>query len=281
MGINLIETFETEISNTHVAAIGGQLGLAPEVTAAAFAKMKPIILAALIRLGSQADGVPIVERLLDHADPEGGLLERVPEMLSSGSAEPLMVVGKPVLHSLFGDSLQPVVSSLASDAGVKQGAMEGLLAMLVPIVLGVVGKQKTSLRLDAGGLQKMLKSQKLPSIGEVSAGPTETSAVDPEAAANPVNRVSRPMPSSGLGKTVLLAVAVFVLFFFGVFRFLTGGSYPGGFQKDSGAAPVQESAVLSGIPDPIPTDPIPANPAVAGDGGTELSGIEEPAKEQP
>lgn len=303
MGINLIEAFETEISDAQVAALGGQLGLAPDVTAAAFAKMKPIILAALIRLGSQTDGGPVVARLLDQADPEGGLLDRVPEMLSSGSAEPLMVVGGPVLRSLFGDAFAPVVSSLASDTGVKQGAMEGLLAMLVPIVLGVVGKQKASLRLDASGLQKMLKSQKVASIGDVSAGPTERSEVAPREAANPVEHVSRTTASSGLGKTILLAAAVFALFFYGVFRFLNGGNFPGGFQKDGGAASVQETPLppLSPLPplpplgavpaDPI-TDgpvgdgpvgdgPISTEPAGAGDSGAEPLDMEEPTKDQP
>jgi hypothetical protein len=255
MGISLIETFDAAISDAHVEALGGQLGIAPDVTAAAFAKMKPIILAALIRLGSQTDGGSMVERLLNQADPDGGLLDGVPEMLSSGSAETLMVVGRPVLQSLFGETFQPVVASLASDAGVKRGAMEGLLTMLVPIILSVVGKQKKSLRLDASGLQKLLKSQKVLTIGDVSTGPTETSEVDPGATASPVHRVSRPTSSSGLGKTVVLAVAVFALFFYGVFKFLTGGGYPGGFQKDGAAAPVRESPVISNALDPATTDP--------------------------
>jgi hypothetical protein len=260
MGLNLLETLESEISDAQVAALGGQLGLPPNVTVAAFGKIKPIVLAALVRHESVADGGTVVARLLEQADPEGVLLESVSDMLASGSAEPLMVVGKPVLQALFGEALQSVVSSLAADARVKEGAMEGLLTMLVPIVLAVIGQQKKSRRLDASGLQKMLRAQKLQAIDGVASGQNEPGQRTTGAGTN--DQISRVTPSSGLGKTILLAVAVFALFFFGVFRFINGGSFPGGVQTEPRVSPVEAQPAGGDTQNPVLEGSVPAEPVL-------------------
>jgi hypothetical protein len=69
--------------------------------------------------------------------------------------------GTKALGGLFGDkALGGLTDVLGRFSGLAGGSMKSLLGMLAPLVMGVLFKQKTAQGLDAGGLGRLLASQK-------------------------------------------------------------------------------------------------------------------------
>src|SRR5262245_36383602 len=115
--------------------------------------------------------------------------------------------GEGFLSRLFGNKQRGVVDGLASSAGVSASSASKLLGLVVPMVLGFVGKQTASHNLDASGLRGFLTSQSkqlgnlLPAPLSRLFGDTETRPVfaDRRAAAVPEHKPR-------IGRWLLLAL---------------------------------------------------------------------------
>jgi hypothetical protein len=62
------------------------------------------------------------------------------------------------------------LSTLSKFTGVGEHGLSGLLGMIAPLILGVLGKQQRSLGLDASGLAGMLSGQKQNILGAMPPG---------------------------------------------------------------------------------------------------------------
>jgi len=78
--------------------------------------------------------------------------------------------GEGFLSRLFGNKQRGVVDGLASTAGVSTSSASKLLGLVLPMVLGFVGKQAASRNLDANGLSGFLASQRK-LLGDALPGP--------------------------------------------------------------------------------------------------------------
>ena len=77
--------------------------------------------------------------------------------------------GEGFLSRLFGNKQRGVVDGLASAAGVSASSASKLLGLVLPMVLGFVGKQAVSRNMDASGLRGFLTSQRR-QMGDVLPG---------------------------------------------------------------------------------------------------------------
>ena len=114
----------------------------------------PAILSELANLTSRPGGA----RLLSDAvarQPQD-MLENLKSM--AGGSGQLMNIGKSALASLFDSrTLGSLTSALSRYGGVGEGAVGSLLAMLTPMILGMLGRLVGA---GAGGLSQLLTSQK-------------------------------------------------------------------------------------------------------------------------
>src|SRR5262245_49893 len=77
--------------------------------------------------------------------------------------------GEGFLSRLFGNKQRGAVDGLASIAGVSTSSASKLLGLVLPMVLGFVGKQAVSRNMDASGLRGFLTSQRK-QMGDVLPG---------------------------------------------------------------------------------------------------------------
>lgn len=124
----------------------------------------PAILSELANLVSRPEGA----RQLSDAvakQPEN-MLESLASM--GGDSGQLINMGKSALSSLFdANTLGSLTSALSRYAGVGEGAVRSLLAMLTPVILGVLGRQAGA---GASGLVQLLTSQKDNIVGAIPPG---------------------------------------------------------------------------------------------------------------
>jgi hypothetical protein len=65
-----------------------------------------------------------------------------------------------ILKHVFGGRESKVESALAGSSGIDAGQMRQILAMLAPLVLGMLGKQQRQQGFDIGGLTDLLGGER-------------------------------------------------------------------------------------------------------------------------
>jgi hypothetical protein len=145
-------------SGNTASSIASLLGLSQDQTKRATSAAVPSLLAGLTGLASTPQGA---ERLADTISrQDSGFLDNLTGALS-GQGPRLAEQGSGLLGSLMGPGITSKLGGVLSRfTGVGEGATGKLLGMLMPIVLGFLGKQQKSMGLNAGGLANLLSGQK-------------------------------------------------------------------------------------------------------------------------
>lgn len=89
----------------------------------------------------------------------GGLLSAAGSMLG-GSATKKAVDGSGILGHVLGSRQSAVMTGIAKLTGLDQGQVQSLLAVLAPIVMSALAKQKQDENLDAQGIANALDEER-------------------------------------------------------------------------------------------------------------------------
>ena len=82
-------------------------------------------------------------------------------MLGGSNQSSLINTGTNALTSMLGGSaVSGLAGAVAKYAGIGEGASKNLLGMLGPVVMGTLGQEQKSSKLDASGLANLLSGQK-------------------------------------------------------------------------------------------------------------------------
>src|SRR6185437_9170434 len=72
-------------------------------------------------------------------------------LITRAASKPKEVGGAGLLSSIFGGRAEQVTDALASSSGVRRNSAAGILALMGPLVLSVLGREVMSRGLRAGG----------------------------------------------------------------------------------------------------------------------------------
>ena len=137
------------------------LGESPENTQSAINSVAPSLLGGLMGKASQSGGASALMNLLNDGGFDGSILNNLGGIFGGGNrTNTLMNAGSSLLSSVLGDKLGPLAGLISSASGVSSRSSNSLLSMLMPVVMGLLGKVKNEGNLDANGLQSLLMSQK-------------------------------------------------------------------------------------------------------------------------
>ena len=147
-------------SGDTLSKIASALGIGQEQAGKAVSAAVPTLLAALAGAASKPGGGADLANVL--AKQESGMLNGVSSLFSGGGAAAAASKGSNILESLLGGlgggALGQIGKVLSRFTGVNEGAINKLLGLLAPVVLGALKKQSTG--LDAAGISRMLAEQK-------------------------------------------------------------------------------------------------------------------------
>ncbi|MCF3110428.1 OmpA family protein [Niabella sp. CC-SYL272] len=151
-----------------------------------------------------------------------------------GNAD-LLSKGTSLFKGLLGDKTNSIIDSIANFAGIKSSSSGSLISMIVPLVLGLLGKHATDNHLNAGTFSSFMSSQKsnilsaLPSglgslgtvlgLNSISDGVRQTVSNVQETAAPAYNYAKETAQNAGGGAKwllplLLLAVVALALWYF-------------------------------------------------------------------
>jgi outer membrane protein OmpA-like peptidoglycan-associated protein len=134
-----------------------------ETPASTRAAVQDALPASLIGLANQASSEEGSRALLGrlqrgdypHLDPE----ELKAAVHDHEATDRIVQSNKGFMEGMFGGKLPNVVDGIAEHSGVSRSAMAKVLALVAPVVLGMIGKRAVSQNLDPGGLRNFLGEQ--------------------------------------------------------------------------------------------------------------------------
>lgn len=159
MAINLIELVKSQLGDSVLEQLGGAVGESTEHTRSAVEAGVPTILGSIVdRVSSDPDAAGMLVNALDGVDD--GIAGDFGSYIGGDTQASLQKKGGDLLGGLLGDNMGSVIDMISSFSGASKGSSSSILGMLMPLVMGVIGKQVKSQGLDLGGLVNMLGGQK-------------------------------------------------------------------------------------------------------------------------
>lgn len=137
--------------------LGRQIGADPQATGNAIEAALPMLLSGLTRNASDPGGADSLLGALRN-DHDGSVLDDLGSLLG-GTLGGRAANGAGILGHVLGDRQETAQQAVARSSGLNGAQAAQLMAMLAPIVMGVLGRAQRSQGLDAGGLSSMLRSE--------------------------------------------------------------------------------------------------------------------------
>lgn len=131
------------------------LGTDNATTSNAVSAAVPLLVAALAKNSATPEGATALAGALDR-DHDGSALNNVSSLLDGAQGG----MGQKILGHILGGRQGNITQSLGASTGLGAGKTATLLAMLAPMVLAYLGRQKREKGLDAGGLGSVLGSER-------------------------------------------------------------------------------------------------------------------------
>jgi hypothetical protein len=148
---SLVNEVLNHLDDTHIQAIASQLGVDPAQAQTAIQQAMPLLIGGLARNASTDQGAGALHAALgDHAGGDiGGILNHV--LGANGSAD-----GMSILGHIFGSRQDQASQGLGQASGIGSANAGQLLAILAPIVMGVLGNMNQRQGMSASGLGGVL-----------------------------------------------------------------------------------------------------------------------------
>jgi len=146
----------------------------------------PTLISGVMNTASTSEGSQQLVRTLDAGKYNGSALNSVAGLFSGGSStQNALTAGRGLLDSLFGPKIGGVADLIARLGGIRPESASSMLALVAPLVMHVIGHERTTIGSDAASLGGLLRSQRSLLSGLLPAGlasvlgwPTATSEAE-------------------------------------------------------------------------------------------------------
>jgi hypothetical protein len=152
---SILDAVRQQLGPDTIQQMSGALGADPGATSNAVSLALPAILAGLSQNAAQPQGAAALDTALNAHD--GSVLDNLGGLLGGGAGGG---IGGAILGHIFGGRRGTVEQGVGRTSGLNAGQVAQLMAMLAPIVMGVLGRMKQSKQLDANRLPDVLQQSR-------------------------------------------------------------------------------------------------------------------------
>jgi OmpA-OmpF porin, OOP family len=171
MAVNLIELAKGYLTPDIIRKASSFAGESESATQKAMSGIVPTLIAGLANQASTTAGAEKLSRILDTGKYDGSALNNLGTLFSGGeTTQKAITEGKDILSSLFGNKTDGLVDQIARFAGLRLGSATSLLALVVPLILNLLGRQRATIGQSPAALASLLGEQKSFLSGLLPAG---------------------------------------------------------------------------------------------------------------
>jgi hypothetical protein len=187
----LIDLVSSRMTPEVVQKLAGMAGLSTTDTKRALDAIVPTQFDGLVSMGSAEAGA---RRLLALLQEHKGSESFAQVLLAGDAMESQAKAGDALQTAVYGLDLSRRIGSVASSIGIPQGATASLMGMVMPVVVGLLGREVRERGLDAAGLVNLLRGERETVEREMPVEPVDRLDRRPALEAPPV--VASPRPAS-------------------------------------------------------------------------------------
>ena len=160
MALNILDALNNEFGDEIVGMLGKFIGEDSSKTKSALGAVFPAILGGLVNKGSSTQGASEILEMITKGGYGTDTLMGLGTAFSGGSStKDLLAAGAELLKKIFGEKVAGIVDLVAGVAGIGKNSASSLLGLVVPAVLGFLGREVKSGGLNVGGLMGLLSGQ--------------------------------------------------------------------------------------------------------------------------
>jgi outer membrane protein OmpA-like peptidoglycan-associated protein len=161
MSINLLEMLKTSIAPEIAKQASGYLGESEGSVKAAVDSIFPTLIGGLMQTGKSPEGATKLLNMINTGPSiDASMLGNLAGLFSGGERTgTLLGIGGTLLRSLFSDKADGINAALSGMNNMKAGSGGSLMAMITPLLFGMLKNHITTQKLDSAGLMKLLSSQ--------------------------------------------------------------------------------------------------------------------------
>lgn len=153
--MDLSELLNSPMGQLIVKNVAGQFGMNQNEASSVVNLAVPAILAGMTKNAQSRDGAESLNKALE-SKHDGSLLDNLSGMLG-GRTQELQQDGSGILNHVFGNNLAGVEQGISQKTGLSMNKIGPLLAILAPIVMAYLGKEKRQANTGVGGLGDLLE----------------------------------------------------------------------------------------------------------------------------
>ena len=149
---SVLDAVRQQLGPDTIQQLSGVLGADPAATSNALSLALPALLGGLAQNAAQPEGAAALDNALNEHD--GSILDNLGSMFGGGGSGggALTGIGGAILGHIFGGRRGSVEEGVGKASGLNAAQVAQLMAMLAPIVMGVLGRMKQTKGLDASRL---------------------------------------------------------------------------------------------------------------------------------
>jgi OmpA-OmpF porin, OOP family len=161
MSINLLDMLKTSVGPEITKQACGYLGESESSVKAAVDAIFPTLIGGLMQTGKSSDGAAkLLNQINSGPSIDASMLGNLAGLFSGGERTgTLLGIGSTLLRTLFGDKADGINAALSGMNNMKAGSGGSLMAMITPLLFGMLKNHVSAQKLDAGGLMKLLSAQ--------------------------------------------------------------------------------------------------------------------------
>lgn len=153
---SILDAVRQQLGPESIQQISSTIGADPAATSKAISTALPALLGGLSQNASQPQGAAALDNALNAHD--GSILGNLGSLL--GGAGGGGGIGGAILGHILGNKRGPVEQGVGKASGLDMAQVAQLLAILAPIVMGVLGKMKREKGVDANALPDVLNKSR-------------------------------------------------------------------------------------------------------------------------
>ena len=157
---NLLELLGEQVTPEVISQAAGLIGESEASTQSAVTAMLPTLMGAMASKGSTEAGAADLLKMMTDQGDTSDMLGNFAGMLGDADASKgLMDTGGSMLSGLLGDNMGSVIGLISQFTGMGEGSSSSLMGMLMPLIMGTIGKKVLGDGMGASALMDLLGGQ--------------------------------------------------------------------------------------------------------------------------
>jgi len=195
--VNILDLLKGQLGSAAIGQIAELIGENKSGTSSAINSILPSLLGGLMQKGSTTEGANGILDMLTKDKHDGSMFDNISGLLGGGNkTSALMNIGSIALPFILGGKKAGFMNLLSKVTGFGGTSSSSLTNLLLPMVLGMVGKQVKKGGLSASGLMDLLGGQKESVASQLPEGMGDflglSKAVEPTKATTTTTRTETP-----------------------------------------------------------------------------------------